>query len=52
MIAIRPCTMEDLIRAFDVDEQTMRTTLEKLKEERNIKQGIFSGKVFFKGLYR
>lgn len=52
MIAIRPCTMEDLTRAFDVDEQTMRTTLEKLKEERNIEQGLFSGKVFFKGLHR
>jgi len=52
MIAIRPCTMEDLIRAFDVDEQTMRTTLEKLKQERSIEQGLFSGKVFFKGLRR
>lgn len=52
MIAIRPCTMEDLTRAFDVNEQTMKTTLEKLKEERNIEQGLFSGKVFFKGLHR
>jgi wyosine [tRNA(Phe)-imidazoG37] synthetase (radical SAM superfamily) len=52
MIAIRPCTMEDLTRAFDVNEQTMETTLEKLKEERSIEQGLFSGKVFFKGLHR
>jgi hypothetical protein len=44
--------MEDLTRAFDVDEQTMETTLEKLKEERSIEQGLFSGKVFFKGLHR
>ncbi len=52
MIAIRPCTLEDLIRAFDVDEQTMKATLEKLKQERSIEQGVFSGKMFFKGLNR